>query len=308
MGMIAGCDVGKFWIDIHVMEAPREWHLRIANQVSEIRTWVRGLAKGSRIGMEATGRWHELLADTLHAAGHTVYVINPRWIHSYRCSLGVRGKTDRTDAQVISRYVAAHAHELRPYKPPSAAQRELRGLLLQRRQVVKLKTAAMQSLGTRAKSVLREFKRLLAVIDARIVALIRANASWRDLASRLQTEPGVGPVIAAHLVDVLHRFAFENADALVAHSGLDPRPNQSGQRTGRRRLTHHGDAGLRSMLYIAAMTAARQAPWRAAYEALCAKGLPSTAAYVVIARKLARIAFCLFKTGQSYDPRRVQLA
>ena len=308
METLVGCDVSKRWIDVHTVDRAREQHVRIANERVAIKRWAQGLPEGSRIGMEATGQMHELLADTLHAAGHTVFVINARWIHSYRVSRGVRGKTDRTDAEVIARYVAAHERDLHRYVSPTPAQRELRSLLLQRRHVVKLKTAAAQSLGASAKSVLREFKALLSRIDARVVAIIRSEPSWKDLAHRLQTEPGVGPVIAAHLVEVLSRFRFQNSDALVAHTGLDPRPNQSGQKIGRRRLTHHGDAGLRSMLYLGAMAACRKQPWKTLYELHRAKGLPSTAAYVVVARKLARIAFTLFKSGQSYDPTRLRIA
>lgn len=306
MGDIVGCDVSKGWVDVHIVDSTRGHHMRVANEHVAIRKWAQGLAEGSRIGMEATGQMHVLLADTLHASGHTVFVINARWIHSYRVSRGVRGKTDRTDAEVIAHYVGAHERDLHPYVPPSPAQRELRSLLLQRRHVVKLKTAAAQSLGACAKAVLREFKALLSRIDARVTEIIRNEPSWKDLARRLQTEPGVGPVIAAHLVDVLSRFPFQSSDALVAHTGLDPRPNQSGQKIGRRRLTHHGDSSLRSMLYLAAMAACRKQPWKNLYELHRAKGLPSTAAYVVVARKLARIAFTLFKTGQSYDPTRLK--
>lgn len=308
MGNLIGCDVSKGWIDVHIEDSTRGHHMRVANERAAIKRWAQGLPRGSRIGMEATGQMHELLADTLHAAGHTVFVINARWIHSYRVSRGVRGKTDRTDAGVIARYVGAHERDLHRYVPPSPAQRELRSLLLRRRHVVKLKTAAAQSLGASAKALLREFKALLSRIDARVVEIIRSEPSWKDLAHRLKTEPGVGPVIAAHLVEVLSRFPFRSSDALVAHTGLDPRPNQSGQKIGRRRLTHHGDAGLRSMLYLAAMAACRKQPWKSLYELHRAKGLPSTAAYVVIARKLARIAFTLFKTGQSYDPTKLKMA
>ena len=308
MGDTVGCDVSKRWIDAYEVRSGRERHIRIANDATAIRRWGRSLSEASRIGMEATGQMHQLLADTLYALGHTVFVINPRWIHSYRGSLGVRGKTDRTDAEVIARFVLSHERDLRAYLPASAAHRELRSLLLQRREAVKLKAAAAQSLGLKASAVVREFKALVARIDARMLQIIRSEPSWNDLAQRLQSEPGVGPLVAAHLVEVLTRFAFKSSDALVAHTGLDPRPNQSGQKTGRRRLTHHGDSTLRSMMYLAAMTACRKSPWRTFYEVQRAKGLPSTAAYVVVARKLARIAFALFKVGGTYDPERLHMA
>ena len=299
MGIVVGCDVSRDWVDVHTQD--RE--ARIANNAASIGAWAKQLPPGCRVGMEATGTMHELLALKLVEREHIVYVLNPRWVHQYAKGLGLRGKTDRGDAAVIARFVAAEWSHLKQYEPPSAMQRELRALLLRRAELVKLKTATRMSLGAEAAELLAAFDKVLERIQVRIAQLIAGVAEWRELASRLRTEPGVGPVVAAHLVQVLTRFPFTTADAFIAHTGLDPRPNDSGQKRGRRRLTHHGDATLRTMLFMAAISACKVPAWRALYESGKQKGLPSTACYVIVARKLARIAFSLFKSGQNYDPR-----
>ena len=74
--------------------------------------------------MEATGGYHELLAELAHKAME-VFVINPRDLRRYAEAIGRRGKTDRIDAEVIARYVAREHSELHPYVPPSKAQRRL---------------------------------------------------------------------------------------------------------------------------------------------------------------------------------------
>jgi transposase len=275
------------------------------NKAKAIDRFARQLPAGSIVGMEATGRFHERLARTLVKHGHTVFVINPRWIHLYAKSLGLRGKTDRSDALLIARYVAAENAYLHPYQPPGRQQQELRELLLRRCTLVKLRSATRQSLGRQAGALVQEFNQVLKKLERRIAEIIRSVPDWRELARRLRTEPGVGPIVAAHLVQVLTRFAFQTADAFVAHTGLDPRPNDSGHKRGRRRLTHHGDSTLRTMLFMAAMTASKRGAWRAIYQANRQKGLPSTAALVVVARKLARISYRLFKTGEIYDASRV---
>jgi transposase len=308
MGDIVGCDVSKAWIDIEVVRGSARRHVRIANQAAAIKRFAKEIGEASTVGMEATGQLHELLADTMHASGHIVHVVNPRWVHNYAKSLGVRGKTDRSDATVIARFIAAEHAELHPYVTPSASQRELRRLLLQRRELVKLKAATAQSLGTKARPVVAEFAKLIARIEKEVNEIIRAEPAWQALRQRLQTEPGVGAVVAAHLVEVLHRYPFKNSDALVAHTGLDPRPCESGQKIGRRHLTHHGDAALRSLLYLAAMTACRKGYWRDFYERQLAKGLSTTAALIIIARKLTRIAFTIFRTGQAYDAGKLKIA
>lgn len=307
MGIVGGCDVSKEWIDVGYAGAAPNQPSRVPNTSAALDRFARGLPAGSSVGMEATGQWHELLAAKLAKYGHTVFVINPRWIRLYARARGLRGKTDRTDAALIAHYVAVEGPHLHPYEPPSPAQRELRKLLLRRRTVVKLKASARQSLGASARELLGQFDRLLKDIDNRVAELIGNVPAWKDLLHRLKTEPGVGPVVAAHLVQVLTRIPFANAEAFIAHTGLDPRPNDSGQKHGRRRLTRHGDGALRTMLYLAAVTASRTS-WRAYYQAQLAKGLPNTAAFIVVARKIARIAFSLFKTGAEYDPKRAPMS
>lgn len=308
MRMVVGCDISKDWIDVeHLGPAPQQ-RLRLDNTAQAINRFARNLPPGSLVGMEATGQMHELLAQRLVKSGHTVFVVNPRWIHLYAKGIGLRGKTDRSDAALIARFIAAESENLRAYQPPGPAQRELRSLLLRRGTVVKLKTATRQSLGGQARELLQQFNRLLKGIDCRIAKIISGAPDWQKLARRLRSQPGVGPIVAAHLVQVLTRFPFENANAFIAHTGLDPRPNDSGQKQGRRWLTRHGDAALRTMLFMAAMAACKRPEWRALYEANRQKGLSSTAALVVVARKLARIAFSLFKTGHDYDPSRIPLS
>lgn len=304
MEMAIGCDVSKACIDV-VMLGAVERRLQVRNERRSIELFAGSLPAGCRVGMEATGTFHEALADALAAAGHQVFVINPRWIHAYARSLGMRGKSDRCDAKVIARYVAAeHAH-LHSYRSPSREQRELRALLQRRLTLAKLQAATRQSLGIEAGAILEQFRHLLKDLERRIRELVQANAEWRALAKRLRQLPGVGPLTAAQLIVALTHFPFTSVDSFIAHTGTDPRPNDSGQKHGRRRLTHHGNAPLRSLLFMAAMSASRNPQWRTFYQAQRNKGLPSTAALVVVARKLARIAFSIFKSGQDYDPRRL---
>jgi transposase len=305
MGTVIGCDISKERIDVQVLSAAARRRAQLANREGAIGRWVGQLPAGCCVGMEATGTLHEPLARALFEGGHTVYVLNPRWVYAYRRALGLRGKTDQVDAAVIARYIDAEAKNLHAYQPPSPEQAELRRLLLRRLELKKLMGATRQSLGAQARSVLEQFGVLLREIELRIAALIAANAEWRALAQRLRSIPGVGPIVSAHLVQVLTRISFGSAQAFIAHTGTDPRPNDSGQKQGRRRLTHHGDVGLRHMLFLAAMAASKLPEWRALYEHHRNKSLPSTAVFIVLARKLARIAFHLFKTGEIYDPTRL---
>jgi transposase len=70
-----------------------------------LTVWLASLPSGSRIGMEATGCYHELLADLAHRSGHTVFVLNPKDTRHYAQAVGLRAKTDRVDALLIARLI-----------------------------------------------------------------------------------------------------------------------------------------------------------------------------------------------------------
>lgn len=126
------------------------------------------------------------------------------------------------------------------------------------------------------------------------------------MVSRLKTISGVGPLVASLLCALFKRFAFRHADALIAYLGLDPRPDESGQHRGRRRLSKRGHPEWRRLLVVAAMSAARTKPWRDYVTRQRAQALPATAVHVILARKMLRTAFALFKNGQDFIPPGVQ--
>ena len=94
---------------------------------------------------------------------------------------------------------------------------------------------------------------------------------------------------------------FKSRDAFIAFIGMDVRVRDSGKFRGQRKLTKKGDSEIRRLLYCAAMAAARTALFKPQYRLLRARGLSSTASYVVIARKLARLAFALLRRQAQFD-------
>ncbi|WP_287956067.1 transposase, partial [Achromobacter sp.] len=86
-----------------------------------------------------------------------------------------------------------------------------------------------------------------------------------------------------------------------AYAGLDPRPKESGAYKGMRKLSKQGDAILRSLAYNAATAAARSTTFKPMYQALLAKGWATTQALNIIARKLLRIAFGVWKSRKPFE-------
>ena len=135
--------------------------------------------------------------------------------------------------------------------------------------------------------------------------MIDANPDRKQNFSRLCTISGVGPVVGTALVNTLERVPVKSADAFVAFTGLDPRPDDSGQHRGKRRLSKRGPAELRRLLYLAAMSAIKTKTWRPLYEHYRAKGLSSTATLVILARRIARTAWSIYTYKTEFDPARL---
>ncbi|MDT3776924.1 transposase [Nitrospira sp. MA-1] len=283
----------------------------VPNQRGSLRAWLKSLPAGSRIGLESTGAYHELLADLAQAYGHTVFLLNPLDTRHYAKAMGTRAKTDWVDAELIARLIAQEHTRLRAYTPPTANQRKLDRLIRRRATIVRLKGTLKQTMrhlsgfAHELKAVMGKMDALLAKIDATMAALAACSPHHQEAQQRLQTIVGVGPLVGISLTNTLERVPFRKADAFVAFIGLDPRANDSGHKTGRRRLSKRGPAELRRLLFNAAMSAIKTTVWKPIYESYRTQGWSTTASLVIIARKIARAAWSIHHYRTTFHPERI---
>lgn len=288
--------------------APAGPVLHLPNQAQSIKSWLKTLPAGCHIGMEATGIYHRRLADLAFAAGHTVFVLNPREVALYLRSLRARGKTDVLDARGIARYVRNETGDAHPYLPPTPLQEKVRHLIQRRHQVVKQRVSLSMSFAgapccaPQFAALRQAFEALIAQLDREIRQTLAQDSFLEAQRQRLCSIPGVGPLISAALTVRLSRVEYPNSDALVAAIGLDPRPRDSGQYTGTRQLSKRGNAEERRLIYLAAVSACRNPQWLAIRSKLLAKGLSKIAANCIVARKLLRIALSIWKSQTSFNP------
>jgi len=106
------------------------------------------------------------------------------------------------------------------------------------------------------------------------------------------------------MVNSLERMPLKSADAFVAFTRLNPRPDDSGQRRGKRLLSKRGPSELRRLLYLAALSAIKTKTWKPHYEHYRGKGLSSTAVIVILARRIARTAWSMYTYKTEFDPGR----
>lgn len=308
---IIGVDVAKLSL-VSVFHGQSGAARTLANSSSAIAAWLAELPTGSIVAMEATGAHHRLLAELAHAGGMRVYVLNARDVYYYAKALGGRAKTDRLDAAVIARYAAEHQAQLRVWQPAAGVEQQLHELLQRRARVTGLLVSLRQTLGdvaslqTARRRLEVEFEHFFEQLDLQLQTLVATDAQLGGGIARLRTITGFGPQASVALGALLSRVEFANADALVAYSGLDPRPCDSGQHRGQRRLSKRGPAWLRRQMYLVALAASHSKALGPLYKSIKDRGFAPTQALVILARKLLRVAFAVWRCSTPFDPLRLQ--
>jgi transposase len=90
-------------------------------------------------------------------------------------------------------------------------------------------------------------KEQIKAVETEILAWHRGNEASR----RLETIPGVGPIIASALaVTIADPSVFKSGRQLAAWIGLVPRQNSSGGKERLGRITKQGEPYLRRLLVI----------------------------------------------------------
>jgi transposase len=311
---VLGVDVSKKTLAMCLMDARDRSILTqnsIPNKENDVRRFLSAAPVDSMdtlcVAVEPTGRYWYVMADTALASGCKVVSAPPRAAKKFLQSVNLRAKTDKLDAKGIALY--ASTMELHDYTPKPEALRTLDELLSLRRnlsQTVALYTQLSDS--DRAgddilREVLQAVKAQLRDLDKRI-AQVQTDVIH---AKRLRTVPGFGPVVSGSLASRLTTYSFKHSDSFVAYIGLDLRISDSGKKRGRRTLTKNGDPELRRLLYLAAQSAikVKDSPFAKIYHTHRERGLTSTEAICVVARKLARTAWSIVRFETEYDPDRV---
>ena len=307
MGLhVVGIDVSKEHLDAYLLPSCEQ--KRVINDdagCTELATWL-SCKVPSRIVLEATGGLEMLAASIWSSAGLPVVVVNPRQVRNFAKACGLLAKTDILDAKVIARFAEAIKPEIRPLK--SETCQNLTGLLARRRQLIEMLVAEKNRLASATTSVRKGIMAHISwltqqidEVDKDISKLIQATPSWKAKEELLTSVKGIGPVTAATLLAALPELGTISRRQLGALVGVCPYNRDSGKFRGKRAISG-GRASIRSVFYMATLTAARFNPTiKAFYQRLLNAGKPHKVAITACMRKLLTILNAITKNNQKWD-------
>src|SRR6266545_6390141 len=297
--LIIGCDFHPGFQQLAIFDNQTgEIRHRRVGQMEEARAFYASLSAPALVGMEACGhsQWFERLLQEL---GHELWLGDAARI---RASVVRLQKTDQRDAEHLLTLLL----EKRFPKlwVPSAEERDVRQLLVDRHQRVRWRTQVKNQLQALALNQGLQKKRQLWTREGRQqlqkLILLPFAARRRDELLKM-THPGVGPQTAlAFVLTIGPVERFDNAKKISSYVGLIPREHSSGGKQRLGHITKQGSPLMRFLLVEAGQSAVKgDAELKRAYLRLALRRSRGQAK-VAIARRLATRLYWMLRTGKDY--------
>jgi len=287
----------------------------------DLYEWMKGHKMAEAlVVMEATGVYHEDLLWYLYDCGARCAVVQPGRINAFSRTLDHKAKTDRLDASLIAEYGLAMYGQLKPWEPASESIRDIRALsrALERANqaagVLKNHRHALMHShrsSETAKFILEKSEKVLQTLEEEIDELekaieevVRGDEKVSKTTEALSAIHGMTSFTAARVLAETNCFEnFSGSRKLVSYAGLDVKVYQSGTIDRRSGISKRGNAHLRGMLFMNAMTVMmREKPFKEFRERLLGRGVNRKVIVVAVMRKLLVLMFAIVKHGTVFDP------
>jgi transposase len=283
--------------------------------------------------MEACGSAHHWAREMIRL-GHEVKLIAPQYVKPFV----KRQKNDAADAEAI--VIAAQRPEMR-FVDPKSADQQSRGILFrsrerlvhQRTELVNALRACLYEYGYIAPQGIAQIRRIGEIIDdtgSELPGLVREEcrdtldqiaeqtsrinkktskikevAAQADLARRLQTMPGVGPLTALAIEAFAPAMSqFRRGRDFAAWLGLVPRQFSSGGKERLGRTSKAGQADIRRLLIIGAMSRlnwmGRKTITEGSWLARLQARKPRMLVAIALANKMARAIWAMLTKQEDY--------
>jgi len=335
MDTMIGVDLAKNVFQIHAASVTGDVLFRKKVRRQQFLQFMAS-QPSALVVMEACGSAH-YWAQELMTAGHEVKLIAPQYVRPFV----KRQKNDAADAEAI--VTAARQPEMR-FVVPKTEDQQARAVLFrcrdrlvhQRTELVNALRATLYEFGLVVPKGIAHLRRIEEIVEderillprlirqecqdlleqikeqsARITEKTRALVGLSEesgVARRLETMPGIGPLTAL----AIEAFApamdnFRNGRDFAAWLGLVPRQFSSGGKQRLGRVSKAGQADIRRLLIIGAMSrvnwAGRKPPVPGTWLGRMLARKPRMLVAIALANKMARMIWAMLTNQKTYrDP------
>jgi len=236
-------------------------------------------------------------------------------------SMGIqRGKNDKTDAKVISRYAYLNRVGIKLHQLPSKTIHQLKNLLSYRDRLVRTKVAlqiSAQELKAFSSKDLHELvlkdshkhidqiKKSIAKIDKELKEIISQDAELKRLFDLVTSVKGVGLQIASQMLVSTHGFTrFSSWRKFSCYCGLAPFEFRSGSSIrGKTKVSHLGNKKLKAVIGNGIASAIQNDPEIAQYyKRKLQEGKHKMVVLNAIKNKLISRVFAVVNRGSAFVP------
>lgn len=294
-----GIDIGKlnFVVGVQGSKKTKEYENNLEGIHCFMKEYRSLLASGLSI-LETTGGYEMRLLLMLCAEDFAVHRANTRKVKNFVRSLGNGAKTDELDSKSLALYGYERHARLECFKPQSKQALELYELV-QRCSDLKfmlvaeknrLKAPRADYIKSSCELMIATLSKQIEELTGRINQIIKNDAVLKKKKEVLKTIPGIGEVTANYILVLLPEIGTLNRKQIASLTGLAPIANDSGQFKGYR-ATGHGRAGVKPILFMAAMAARNSNSWlKSFYNRLVEAGKKKMVALTALMRKIIVIA------------------
>lgn len=264
--------------------------------------------------MESTGVYGEALAYELSSMDYRVVIEPPLKVK--RAFHPVGHKNDRVDSCQIAEYAYRYQDELRVWQPKSQILEQIKVLLTTREQLTIQCTAHRNSIRALKRKVIatplaeqvheqsiQQIQKHIKDIDKEIIRLVDQDPDSRNLVSLLMTIPGVGFILASHLLIVIKSSnQIYSPKQMAAFIGICPYEHQSGSSIAKTPTSrHYGPEAMRRLLFLGAMSVRTHQPYfKSYYLRKIEQGKPGRLVINNIANKLIKIICAVARSQTPY--------
>ncbi len=333
-----GLDLAKSVFQVHGIDAQGDVVVRKRLTRSRVLDFFSKL-EPCLVGMEACGTAHHW-AREIGALGHEVRLMPPQYVKPYVKTQ----KNDMADAEATCEAVTRPTMRFVPVKTKD--QQSLMVMHGVRDQLISISTKLINSIrghlaefgvvGAKGRlgvekiieilcdrgdaripelarrclmplvDELKRVRRDILKMDRQVMKVHRASA----LSKRLETIPGVGPIIATRVAsEVADPSCFKSGRSFSAWIGLVPKQHSTGGRDRLGHITKAGHGQLRRLLVAGAMSVIRRAkqlgftrhPWLVRI----LERKPAKVAAVALANKIGRMIWALMTSGDQFKAKKL---